>query len=89
MMSTGNIYSEMNKGVAISVGTVKPYPVFDTTVGAAYAVGGLAAATTWIPGYFDTLPNGIALGGIYTDVTNGASVTNTGSAASPVFTVIS
>lgn len=88
-MSKGNIYHEMKNGMAVSIATTKAYPLFDTPKGAPLVVAGLAAATTWIPGFFDTLPNGVAAGGLVFDVENGTARINTASAASPVFAVIS
>jgi hypothetical protein len=92
MASIGNIYSQMDRGILLSVNTVRPTAVFRTDDGITYAVGGIPVATTWIPNFF---PGMSFAGGclyIYTKATVGtttAARVNVGSVLSPVWSSVS
>jgi len=91
MASIGNIFSQMNRGTYLSVTTVVPAVVHNTNYGATYAVGALAALTTWIPDFFPGIK--FAPGCVYVNLLGSALVTatktNTGSTLSPVWAAIS
>lgn len=89
MASIGNIFWQMDRGSKIAVNTVKPTVVQQTTDGVTYAVGGLAAATTWVAEFFSGMK--FTPGCLYVNTKATSTlgcVVNTGSTASPTWTAL-